>query len=236
MQVSLTATGGLERRLEVAIPAAQVDGEVAQRLEQDFAHRAPQGLSPWQGAARGDPPAVRRAGARRGHQRPHARVVLRSRRAREAQSRRWPAHRAHRDEPGRGSQVRRRVRSAARSEAQAAVSELAIERPVASVGDTGSRRHDRHAAQAAPGVQRSVARGGRQRSRHRGLHRQDRRRRVRRWQRRGRAHRHRRGPGHEGIRRCAAGRARRRHARVQRDLRAPTTPTRSSPARPPRST
>src|SRR5689334_16637538 len=32
MQVSLTATGGLERRLEVAIPAAQVDGEVAQRL------------------------------------------------------------------------------------------------------------------------------------------------------------------------------------------------------------
>ena len=32
MQVHLTATGGLERRLEVAIPAAQVDGEVAQRL------------------------------------------------------------------------------------------------------------------------------------------------------------------------------------------------------------
>ncbi len=32
MQVSLTATGGLERRLEVAIPAARIDGEVAQRL------------------------------------------------------------------------------------------------------------------------------------------------------------------------------------------------------------
>ena len=32
MQVSLTATGGLERRLEVAIPAAEVDGEVTQRL------------------------------------------------------------------------------------------------------------------------------------------------------------------------------------------------------------
>jgi trigger factor len=32
MQVSLTAMGGLERRLEVAIPAAQVDGEVSQRL------------------------------------------------------------------------------------------------------------------------------------------------------------------------------------------------------------
>lgn len=32
MQVSLTATGGLERRLEVAIPASRVDGEVAQRL------------------------------------------------------------------------------------------------------------------------------------------------------------------------------------------------------------
>ena len=34
MQVSLTATGGLERRLEVAIPAARIDGEVAQRLNQ----------------------------------------------------------------------------------------------------------------------------------------------------------------------------------------------------------
>ena len=33
MQVSLTATGGLERRLEVAIPAAEVDGEVANRIE-----------------------------------------------------------------------------------------------------------------------------------------------------------------------------------------------------------
>lgn len=32
MQVSVTATGGLERRLEVAIPAAEVDGAVAQRL------------------------------------------------------------------------------------------------------------------------------------------------------------------------------------------------------------
>lgn len=32
MQVSVTATGGLERRLEVAIPAERVDGEVAQRL------------------------------------------------------------------------------------------------------------------------------------------------------------------------------------------------------------
>jgi len=32
MQVSLTATGGLERRLEVAIPVSQIDGEVAQRL------------------------------------------------------------------------------------------------------------------------------------------------------------------------------------------------------------
>src|SRR3954462_11846067 len=32
MQVSVTATGGLARRLEVAIPAAEIDGEVAQRL------------------------------------------------------------------------------------------------------------------------------------------------------------------------------------------------------------
>lgn len=33
MQVSLTATGGLERRLEVAIPASRIDGEVDQRLK-----------------------------------------------------------------------------------------------------------------------------------------------------------------------------------------------------------
>lgn len=33
MQVSLTATGGLERRLEVAVPAQQVAGEIEQRLK-----------------------------------------------------------------------------------------------------------------------------------------------------------------------------------------------------------
>src|SRR5688500_13086978 len=33
MQVSLTATGGLERRLEVAVPAQRVHGEVEQRLK-----------------------------------------------------------------------------------------------------------------------------------------------------------------------------------------------------------
>jgi trigger factor len=33
MQVSLTATGGLERRLEVAVPATDVDNEVEQRLK-----------------------------------------------------------------------------------------------------------------------------------------------------------------------------------------------------------
>jgi trigger factor len=33
MQVSVTATGGLERRLEVAVPAQRVDGEIADRLK-----------------------------------------------------------------------------------------------------------------------------------------------------------------------------------------------------------
>src|SRR5215469_916546 len=33
MQVSVTATGGLERRLEVALPAAEVANEVEQRLK-----------------------------------------------------------------------------------------------------------------------------------------------------------------------------------------------------------
>src|SRR5215469_16011549 len=34
MQVSMTATGGLERRLEVAVPAQQVASEIEQRLKQ----------------------------------------------------------------------------------------------------------------------------------------------------------------------------------------------------------
>jgi trigger factor len=34
MQVSLSATGGLERRLEVAVPATEIDSEVEQRLKQ----------------------------------------------------------------------------------------------------------------------------------------------------------------------------------------------------------
>src|SRR5262249_3800336 len=33
MQVSLTATGGLERRLEVAVPETEVTGEIEQRLK-----------------------------------------------------------------------------------------------------------------------------------------------------------------------------------------------------------
>jgi len=33
MQVSLTATGGLERRLEVVVPETEVTGEIEQRLK-----------------------------------------------------------------------------------------------------------------------------------------------------------------------------------------------------------
>ena len=183
MQVSLTATGGLERRLEVAIPAAQVDGEVAQRLDQDFAHRAPQGLSARQGTARGDSPAVRRAGARRGHQRSHARFVLRSRGAREAESGRWPAHRTDRDESGRRSQVRRGVRSAAGS--QAAADHRSRDRaPVASVCDTDLDAMLDTLRKQRPAFNEVARARRRKRSRHRRLHRQDRRRGVRRRQRR----------------------------------------------------
>src|SRR5579863_3434392 len=34
MQVSLSATGGLERRMEVAVPASEVSAEIEQRLKQ----------------------------------------------------------------------------------------------------------------------------------------------------------------------------------------------------------
>ena len=116
------------------------------------------------------------------------------------------------------------------------VSDLTIERPVAERRRQGSRRHARHAAQAAPGVQRSRARGGRQRSRDvdfagkiDGVEFD--------------------GGSGDGVpiviganqvmkefEDALLGAARRRHARIQRDVRAPTTPTRSSRARPPRST
>ena len=98
MQVSLTATGGLERRLEVAVPARAGRRRSRSAAQQDLAHRASQGLSPRQGAARGDSPAVRRAGARRGRQATSCGPVRRSRGAREAESGRRPAHRADRVE------------------------------------------------------------------------------------------------------------------------------------------
>ena len=236
MQVSLTATGGLERRLEVAIPAAQVDGEVAQRLNKISRTARLKGFRP--GKA---PLAVIRQ--QYGEQ-VHGEVIndlMRSSFS-EAVAREklnpagGPRIEPIAMDPGARSQVRRGVRSAARSEARAGQRTSRSRSPVASVARHGSRCHARHAAQAASGVQRSHARGGRERSRDRRLHRHDRRRRIRGRQRRERADRHRRGPGHEGIRGCAARRRRRRHARVQRDLRAPITPTRSSRARPRRST
>src|SRR5881392_3332196 len=102
MQVSLSDTGGLSRRLEVAVPATEVAREVQQRLkrlsrtarlkgfrpgkalggargaaapETSVAHRTPQGFSPRQGPAHGHRQAIRRPGARRGSERPGAQLL-----------------------------------------------------------------------------------------------------------------------------------------------------------------
>ena len=235
MQVSLTATGGLERRLEVAIPAAQVDGEVAQRLNKISRTARLKGFRP--GKA---PLAVIRQ--QYGEQ-VHGEVINDLMRASfsEAVAREKlnPAG-GPRIEPiamNPGADLKYAAVFEVLPEVKLApISEINIERPVASVADKDldamidTLRKQRpvfnEVARAAAatdrvtvdftgkidGVEFEGGSGDR------------------------RSHRHRREPGHEGIRRCAARRRCRRHARVQCDLSAPITRTRSSRARPPRST
>ena len=50
MQVSVTATSGLERRLEVAVPGERVAERSRSAAQAAGAHRAPEGFPPRQGA------------------------------------------------------------------------------------------------------------------------------------------------------------------------------------------
>ena len=170
MQVSLTATGGLERRLEVAIPAAQIDGEVAQRLNKISRTARLKGFRP--GKA---PLAVIRQ--QYGEQ-VHGEVINDLMRASFSE-----AVAREKLNPAGGPRIEPIAMSPGADLKYAAVFEVLPE--VKLEAGHGSRdreaggqrrRHGprcdgRHAAQAAAGVQRSGARRGGERSRHRGLHR-----------------------------------------------------------------
>ena len=120
MQVSLTATGGLERRLEVAVPAQRVDSEVEERLKKLSRTARLKGFRP------GKAP-IQVIKKQFGEQ-VRAEVVGDLMRATLAEAITQeklrpavgPAHRAAGRGARRGSQVRRRVRGASRSEAPAA--------------------------------------------------------------------------------------------------------------------
>ncbi len=107
MQVSLTATGGLERRLEVAVPADASRQRGRAAAEAALPHRAPEGLPSRQGAA------TRWCAKQFGDQ-VHAEVVsdlMRSTFAEAVSQEKLPpaggpAHRADRDGARHGSEVR----------------------------------------------------------------------------------------------------------------------------------
>ena len=164
MQVSLTATGGLERRLEVAIPAAQVDGEVAQRLNKISRTARLKGFRP--GKA---PLAVIRQ--QYGEQ-VHGEVINDLMRASFSE-----AVAREKLNPAGGPRIEPIAMDPGADLKYAAVFEVLPEVKLAAAHRAhdrapgrerrgrGSRRHARHAAQAAAGVQRSRPRGRRQRSR-----------------------------------------------------------------------
>ena len=72
MEVSLSDTGGLSRRLEVAVPATEVAKEVQQRLKRLSRTARLKGFRPGKAPLAVITQAVRRAGARRGRERPDA--------------------------------------------------------------------------------------------------------------------------------------------------------------------
>ena len=78
MQVSVENIGKLERRMQVQVPAERVSKEIAQPPEALEPHGAAEWVSARQGAAQGDPPTVRPAGAPRSHRRAAAVELRRS--------------------------------------------------------------------------------------------------------------------------------------------------------------
>ena len=76
MQVSVESIGKLERRMQVQVPAERVSKEIATRLKQLSRTARLKGFRPGQGAAHGDPPAIRPASASRGDRRADAVELL----------------------------------------------------------------------------------------------------------------------------------------------------------------
>ena len=91
---NLETLGQLERRLTMAVPVADIDKQVDERLKQARAHGAHGRLPPGQGAAQARRAAVRPAGALRGDRRCGAEIVLRRGARAEPARRGLSAHRA----------------------------------------------------------------------------------------------------------------------------------------------
>ncbi len=135
MQVSVTTTQGLERRLEVAVPGERVAGEVDQRLKRLARTARLKGFRPGK-----VPYAVVRqqfgiAGACRGRQRPDAEHLRRGCEPAEAAAGGRPAHRADRGGAGQRAALCGDLRGAAGGDAASRSMRIAVERPTAGVTD-----------------------------------------------------------------------------------------------------
>ena len=133
MQVSVESIGKLERRMQVQVPAERVSKEIAVAAEGAEPHGALERLSARQGAAHGDPPAIRPASASRSDRRAAAVELLRSGHPESARAGRQPAHRAAERRRGSGPDLRGDVRGVFRRSLCGRIDSLEIERVTAEV-------------------------------------------------------------------------------------------------------
>ena len=230
MQTSLETIGQLERRLNMAVPLAEIESEVDKRLARLAKNVKVAGLPSRQGADEDGRRAVRRPGALRRHLRRAAVDVHRRGPRAEPARRRQSAHRA-------ASRTRRRPTSSSSRPCSRSIRKCAsaisptssIERPVAEVGPADVDQHARRAAQAAHALRAREPRRGEGRSRDRRFHGPHRRRRISGRAGEGFRDRHRRGGDAARVR--DGGHRHRAKARRRRSgsLFPPTTTARKSP-------
>ena len=129
MQVSVESTGALERRMEVQVPAAQIEKAVDERLQRLSRTVRLKGFRPGKVPVK----VVRQQFGQQVRQEVLGDVdaveLRRGGRAGKADAGGRPAHRADQRRRGRGSQVPRRVRDPAADRAQGS-RQLQVERPV----------------------------------------------------------------------------------------------------------
>ncbi len=224
----------LERRLNVAVPVAEIEGEVQKRLTRLAKTVKVAGFRPGKVPLRDARAAVRPAGALGRHHRARCSRPSTTRCARRtcASPARRASSRSGGEQPAADALEFSAVFEVYPDVQIGDVGEIAIERPHGRSDAAGRRPHARRAAPAAHDVsRRSIARRAGRRSRARRLHRHDRRRRVP-----GRAGagfpdraRRRRGCCRSSRRRSPACRPARRSRSRSRSR--PTTTARKSPAR-----